>query len=65
MCIRDSYRVEVTFLGLKTSATLSLTSNKTAEIRIFLSIPMLVIIATVASISIGGALRKYLKKKHR
>jgi len=60
----SDYKVEVTFLGLKTSTALFLTSDKTVEIRIFLSIPMLVIIATVASISIGGMLRKYLKKKH-
>jgi len=57
----SDYKVEVTFLGLKTIAALSLTSDKTMEIRILLSIPMLVIICIVAGISIGGTL--YLKKR--
>ena len=57
----SDYKVEVDFLGLKTSAALSLNSDKNVEIRTLLSIPILVIMLMVVSISIGGIL--YLKKR--
>jgi len=59
----SDYKVEVTFLGLKTIAALSLTSDKTMEIIIFLSIPMLVIIWMVAGASIGGIVLASQKKR--
>lgn len=61
----SDYKVETAFLGFRTSAALSLASDKTVEMKLFLSIPTAAIITLVASISIGVILWKFLKKPKR